>query len=175
MSIVIWGSILLQKMSLNKGTNHLAIKGRKAVIYLLQALRKYKDMSCDSFIKIFDTKIQPMLLYSSEIWGCHQISGIEKVHMLACKRFLKVPIKTPNKMIYGDLGRFPLFINSQISCLRYWFRLLEMEEHRLPRKCYEMLLELDRNGKDSWVSNIRDLLSKTGYYFVWLQQGVQNV
>ena len=66
---------------------------------------------------------------------------------MACKRFLGVPVRTPNKMVYGDLGIFPLFINSYISCIKYWFRLLEMGNDRLPKTAYEMLLCLDRNGK----------------------------
>ena len=75
-------------------------------------------------------------------------------------------------MVYGDLGRFPLFINSYISCIKYCFRLLEMGNDRLPKTAYEMLLCLDRNGKDCWVSRIREILYETGFNFVWLQQGV---
>ena len=75
-------------------------------------------------------------------------------------------------MVYGDLGRFPLFINSYISCIKYWFRLLEMGNDRLPKTAYEMLRCLDRNGKDCWVSRIREILCETGFNFVWLRQGV---
>ena len=91
---------------------------------------------------------------------------------MASKRFLGVPVRTPNKMVYGDLGRFPLFINSYISCFKYWFRLLEMGNDRLPKTAYEMLLCLDRNEKDCWVSRIREILCETGFNFVWLQQGL---
>ena len=95
--------------------------------------------------------------------------------MLACKRFLVVPIRTPNKLVYGDLGRYPLLINSQINSIRYWFRILSMDEDRLPRKFYNLLVELDSKGKDCWVTNIRSLLNKTGFHFVWAQQGVGDV
>ena len=59
-----------------------------------------------------------------------------------------------------------------MSCIKYWFRLLEMGNDRLPKTAYEMLLCLDRNGKDYWVSRIREILCETGFNFVWLQQGV---
>jgi hypothetical protein len=132
-------------------------------------------MTHDTFFKIFDAKVQPILLYSSEIWGLERLENIENIHLMACKRFLGVPVRTPNKMVYGDLGRFPLFINSNISSMRYWFRLLQMENDRLPKKAYEMLVGLDRNGKDCWASRLRELLCKTGFSFVWLQQGVGDV
>ena len=97
---------------------------------------------------------------------------LKKNHLMACKRFLGVQVRTPNKMVYGDLGRVPLFINSYTSCIKYWFRLLEMGNDRLPKTAYEMLLCLDRNGKDCWVSRIREILCETGFNFVWLQQGL---
>ena len=46
---------------------------------------------------------------ASEIWGTVRLDGIEKVHLMACKRFLGVPLRTPNKVVYGELGRYPLF------------------------------------------------------------------
>ena len=54
-------------------------------------------------------------MYASEIWGTLRLDGIEKVHMMACKRFLGVPLRTPNKMVYGELGRYPLFVNSTLG------------------------------------------------------------
>ena len=33
---------------------------------------------------------------------------IERVHLYACKRFLHVLDKTPNDIVYGELGRYPL-------------------------------------------------------------------
>ena len=131
-------------------------------------------MTRRSFFKVFDAKVLPILLYSSEIWGHQILDTIERVHMLACKRFLGVPICTPNKLIYGELGRYPLFINSYVRCLKYWFRLLHLNENRLPNQAYRMLLNMDENGKDCLATRIRYILSSTGFYYVWLFQGVGN-
>ena len=35
---------------------------------------------------------------------------IERVHLYACKRILRVLGKTPNDIVYGELGRYPLWI-----------------------------------------------------------------
>ena len=115
-------------LSATLGTNHLVTKGKKAVYNLCRAYQKCKAMSQNTFFKIFDSKVQSILLYSSEIWGLQRLDSIEKVHLLACKRYLGVPIKTPNKMIYGELGRYPLFVNSNIRCIKYWFRILQMKK-----------------------------------------------
>ena len=34
------------------------------------------------------------------------------VHMFTCKRFLGVPIRTPNTMIYGELARYNFSVNA---------------------------------------------------------------
>jgi hypothetical protein len=162
-------------ISAKKGTAHLVTKGKKAFLQVNRVFQKCNEMTANTFFKIFDTKIQPILLYSAEVWGLNILEHIEKVHMLACKRFLGVPARTPNKMVYGDLGRYPLYVNSYVSCLRFWFKLLDMKFERLPYKAYQMLLELDRTGKKCWASKVREIFCLTGFNFVWLQQGVGDV
>ena len=94
---------------------------------------------------------------------------------MACRKYLGVPIRTQNKMVYGESGRCPLFVASYVRCVKYWFRFLQMEHTRLPNQAYRMLISLDENGKNCWVTGIREVLCKTGFYFVWIQQGVGDV
>ena len=169
------GYTFTSKISPKQGIDHLVQKGKRALLLLNKAFQKYKEMTFETYFKIFDAKVQPILLYSSEVWGLRRLENIEKVHLGACKRFLGVPIRTPNKMIYSELCRFPLYVNSYTNCLRYWFKLLEMEINRLPKKAYQMLLNLDRDGKCCWASSVREILCETGFSFVWLQQGVGDV
>ena len=111
-------------------------------------------------------------MYASEIWGTVRLDGIEKVHMMACKRFLGVPLRTPNKMVYGELGRYPLFVNSTLRCLKYWLRVLKMDDIRIPKEAYKMMILMDVSEKKCWVTQVKNVLSKNGFYCVWLQQGV---
>ena len=79
-----------------------------------------------------------MLLYASEIWGTTNINVIETAHLFACKRLLNVSEKTPNNMIYGETGRYPLLIDSTIRSLRYWLKVTNMPLNRFPRQAYTM-------------------------------------
>jgi hypothetical protein len=169
------GFIFSTKLSFNLGTSQLVAKGKKAVYLLCRAFKNCKEMSPETFFRIFDSKVLSILLYSSEIWGYQRLESIEKVHLLACKRYLGVPLKTPNKMVYSELGRFPLFINSSVRCLKYWFRLLQMDPQRLPKQAYMMMLLQDQNGKRCWATEVRELLSRTGFHFVWLSQSIQDM
>ena len=109
------------------------------------------------------------------MWVYQRYECLERIHLLACKKFLSVGIATPNNMVYGECGRYPLFINSQIKCLKYWFNITCMPEHRLPKIAYNMLFHLDTIGKITWASRIRTILSSHGFGYIWLYQSVGNI
>ena len=60
--------------------------------------------------KLFDSLITPILVYSCEVWGFENKQGIEKMHLQYCKRILNLRSSTPNFMVYGEIGRFPVEI-----------------------------------------------------------------
>ena len=101
-----------------------------------------------------------------------RLGDIEKVHMMDCKRFSVVPLRTPNKMVYGELGRYPLFVNSTLRCLKYRLHVLKMDDIRIPKQGYKMMILKDESEKKCWVTQVKNVLSKNGFYCVWLQQGV---
>jgi hypothetical protein len=159
-------------MSLKRGVDALAVKGRRACIDCIRHVRKLNDISKSCFFKIFDSQVQSVLLYSSEMWGLSRLENIEKVHTLACKRFLNVPLKVSNKLVYGEIGRYPLYINSAVRCIKYWLKLLTLDMSRNPKQAYIMLKNLDERGKTCWATYVKNTLFSLGFGFAWLQQGV---
>jgi hypothetical protein len=72
----------------------------------------------DLQLKLFDSLITPILVYSCEVWGFENKQGIEKMHLqYYCKRILNLRSSTPNFMVYGEIGRFPVEIISQIALI----------------------------------------------------------
>ena len=82
-----------------------------AIFKTLKILGKF-DMKL--FFKLFDAQVVPAILYASEVWGLIPYDQVESVHTFACKRLLGVRKQTPNHFIYGETGRFPLWIEA--SC-----------------------------------------------------------
>jgi len=88
----------------------------------------------------------------------------------------------------GECGRLPLCTTYYINCIRYWcnfpfisfllfllffsFLLLTMPLHRHPKQCYNMLKSLDDAGRICWATEIRTLLYKYGFSFIWISQDV---
>ena len=93
---------------------------------------------------------------------------IERVHVFVCKRFLHVRNKTPNDVIYGELGCYPLFIPATVRVVKYWLKLLRQTDNLYSKKSCKMLLEMQNRGKTAWVSHIRSVLSYNGFEQVWL-------
>jgi hypothetical protein len=56
--------------------------------------------------------VKPILLYGCEVWGFSNNDIIEKVHLKFCQLLLHLNSSTPSYMIYGELGRYLLEIES---------------------------------------------------------------
>ena len=96
-------------MSTKQSSKQLALKGKKAAFDMVRVMDKLEVATKDIFFKLFDSQIQPSLLYASEVWGLLVTDDyVKKVHTYACKRFLNVSLRTPNNFVYDELGRFLL-------------------------------------------------------------------
>ena len=62
------------------------------------------------FFKLFDTKICPILLYRSELWGIQKQVAIERVKNDASKRYMCVNLKSTSDAVLGECGRYPVYI-----------------------------------------------------------------
>ena len=110
----------------------------------------------DIFLKLFDSKVLPMLSYGCELWGVQDITGIGRVHTFGLKRFLNVSLHCQSYVVYSDTGRYPLYICHKFRVLKYCF--LKMSKSKICRQAYEMLYMLSEKGHRNWMSHVRVLL-----------------
>ena len=134
------GIIFTTKLSLKAAWDEEYKKGEKGVMEILKCMRKLKSNDYSLFWKMFDTQIEPILTYGAEVWGLFENCEMEKVHTFAMKRFLNVPFHVSNKVIYGETGRYPLYIRTYVKCIKYWLKLLKLPTSRICRQAYEMML-----------------------------------
>ena len=103
-----------------------ALKAKKSVYDILKCLRAVQCFDLNIFSTLFSSKIQPILLYGSEVWGVHESKQMERVHTFAYKRFLNVSVHSSNKMLYGEVGRYPISIICKVNVIRYWLKLIKL-------------------------------------------------
>jgi len=169
------GFTLTTQLSYNIALSEFAGRAKGKVVELLKTMWNLGTMDLAIFLKLFDSQVKPLLLYASEIWGSTQFHVIEVPHLFACKRFLGIPRYTPNAMVYGDMGRYPLFIDSMVRTVKYWLKLQCLEDSRLPRQAY--LMDKNRaivHNVKNWTFGVKSCLDNYGFSHVWLDGGVGN-
>jgi hypothetical protein len=100
--------------------------------------------------------VSPILLYASEVWGFENKESIEKVHLQFCKNILKVRSTTPNYMVYGELGRYPMEVVVKRKIVLFWNNLL-CESNKLSFILYKLMFKLhDQNPSHfKWISYVK--------------------
>ena len=89
------------------------------------------NLSVSCQLDLFDKIIIPMLTYGSEIWGYENIDILEKLHVKFCKLLLNLKTSTPNFMLYGELGRYPLNITVKLKKFSFWSKLIDGKQAKL--------------------------------------------
>ena len=68
--------------------------------------------------------------------------------------------------VYGELGRYPLFINRYARIVKYWCKIVESDNIVIKHIYNSLLLDVQR-GKQNWCSNVKYLLDSYGFSYVW--------
>ena len=102
-------------------------------------LRKFCISLIES-IQLFDTFVTSILNYGGQIWGLNKSKAIERIHLKFLKGLLRVKITTSNAGVYGELGRYPIYINRFVLAIKYWFKIL-FTGNILLRTIYNSLLD----------------------------------
>ena len=165
------GVIFNYNGSFKKAKTKLIDQARRSMFAVYKRIRN-NSIPIDIQLKLFDSIVEPILLYGSEVWGFEGSSEIEKIHLQFCKNILKVRQTTPNYMVYGELGRSPLSIKIKLRMISFWNRLLS-NENKLSTKLYKLLHTLHDGGviDHKWVRHIKTIFDEAGLSYIFDLQG----
>ena len=168
------GLIFSTSLKWNVAQNELAKQSNRAATNIRKLYNECGYIPPSILFKLFDQVILPILCYGSEVWGYKRCERIERVHMKFCKWVLGVSHTTSNMAVLSECGRYPLYIEYFTNFVKYWLKTLSKNENRLVRLGLEMSKTLDNNGRVTWSTNVRNLLSMYGFNDVW-ENGVSNI
>ena len=166
------GLLFSSSLKWTKARQTLATQAQRGMVILNKMLNKCGHVPASVAFTMFDKMIVPILTYAAEIWGFEYSKEIEQVHHKFCKRVLGVSNQTCNIAALGELGRYPLYCIYVKKCLKFWLKLIKMDNTRYPKACYNMLLNLDENGRTNWVTHVKNVLCQNGFGYVWHAQEV---
>ena len=118
------GTVFNYTGTFNLNQEYLSDKALKALNVLVNNCLKYK-LKTSILCRLFDAFVGSILNYSSETWGFTK--AIERIHLKFCKCILQVRTCTSTMAVYGELGRFPIYILRYHKIIKYWFKVLQTE------------------------------------------------
>jgi hypothetical protein len=154
-----------------KSQSIIAEQGRKCMYHVLQICNNL-SLNIESKLYVFDTYVSSVLNYGSEIWGFNPGHDIEKVHVDFCKRILYVKKCTPNQMVYGELGRVPMYNLRMLKIVKFWLKVIKTRNCVL-QSIYDDMLFCDHKSCN-WRCQVQYLLLSRGFGDVWYNHYVYN-
>ena len=103
-------------------------------------------LSTKASVNLYQALVRSVLEYSCEIWGDQVWLEGEKIQREMGRRILRCNGKTTNEAVLGELGWWRLRTRREFCGLKYWFRLLQMNNNRLVKT-------IDLTGKDLFIKN----------------------
>ena len=71
-----------------------------------------------------DSLVAPVLYYATEVWGYRACKSIETVHCKFLRKTSCVKLSTNTDGLYGETGRYPMYIKRLFIMLKYWIKIL---------------------------------------------------
>ena len=116
------GIVFTSNGSFYNAIKTLTSKATRAMGQLL-AVTKHKEIPLKIMIDLFDSFVASLLYYSCEVWCFNTIVIVERLHRKFLRKLLNVKTSTSNSAIYGEFGRFPLFINIKVKTIMYYVNI----------------------------------------------------
>ena len=146
-------------------------------MHLLLTKIRNLDLPLDCQIKLFQHPVQPILLYGAEIWGFENIDIIDKVYTDFLKYILHVKKSTPHSMIYGEIGTFPIHIQTKLQMITYWAKLIKGKSNKLSNVMYRVLYtdSIANKYEYKWISFIKNTLDELGLSYIWINNDFPSI
>ena len=117
----------------------------------------YKDVGYNTYTKLFNSCVVPVLDYCSGVWGFKQLNKMDNVQNRAIRYFLGVHRFTPLLAINGEMGWTLCLHRRWANMCRLWNRLVNMDDNRLTKQVFD--IDYRTSGK-TWCSEIKSLLEQ---------------
>ena len=172
---------------LNLAVNELKEKARRAFYAIKKSIQI--EIPIRIWLKIFQSVIEPIALYGSEVWGPllnHEFekwdkNPIEALHAEFCKSLLRVQRNTTNNACRAELGQYPLLMHIEKPAITFWkhlkmsdpnsYHFKALKNHEVnPEKSplIQMILKLQKQTNTTNNSQHQD--SEISIHTIWPNQ-----
>jgi len=149
----------------------------RAMFTLLKKCRQL-ELPIDIQIELFDKCVQPILIYGSEIWALETLELCDRLQLRFLKILLNLRTSTPNCIVLGEVGKFPVSIEAKCRMLCFWYRLcldIQKDSKKLSAKLLKLYYDLhSSNVQLPWLKSVETILNNLGLSYIFQYQGRTN-
>jgi hypothetical protein len=131
-----------------------------------------KEFGFKSYEKLIHNCVFPVLDYCSTVWGDKKYQQLDNVQNRAIRYYLGVHRFAPVAAITGDVGWLASRYRRWSNMLRYWNRLISMENGRITKVIFE---EDYRRCQNNWCSEIKHIMSALNILHCYNQKCTVNL
>ena len=101
---------------------------------------------------------------------------LDTVYLKFCKYLLSLKTSTPNCMVYGELGTYPVSITIKVRLVSYWLNIISADENKISKQMYNLMYNLHQNDtyQSDWLNCVRNILEVNGFGYNWAGQGLNS-
>ena len=126
-----------EHMDMTYAAREIAKSATRALGSLIVKFKELGGISYDCFQKMYESSVEPILLYGAGVWGTREYKIINTVQNKACRFLLGVQKTAANLATRGDLGWTSLLCKQRLEVVRLWTRLKIMHDTRLTAKVFK--------------------------------------
>lgn len=101
----------------------------------------------------FDSVLRSIVCYCAQVWGYVENNTIESVLRLFLKRIYRLPINTPNYILYIESGSRNIHTFTLRMFIMHILRVLSLDNQRLPKILAKHVIR----KKLAWYRDLRDI------------------
>ena len=141
----------------SENAEYLSNKARQSAMINLNTLKNAGNIPPKSMLHLYQTMIQPVLLYGSDIWGTQSTCAstpLDKVLYWWLRMILRVKLSTSKQMLLGEAGVLPPSILCHQNALLYFVRLNNLPEGSVLKNAFLETKKLSDLGFQSWYTRV---------------------
>lgn len=145
-------------------------KSTRALFKVYRNLNDFGTVTPSLVLRIFDSKILPILLYGCEIWGVGNIEDVISFANKFYKYLLRLKSNASVLLARGELGRKCLNVIIYERVIKFWIQCVSADVGSAKHCAYIDQCRMVNDGVNCWAGKVRDLLFLTGFGDVWINQ-----
>ena len=130
------GVYLDEYLTFTKTADILSTAAGRALGAMINRYRSLNELGYDTYTKLYDSLVTPIIDYASAIWGFKSHESLDKIQNRATRFFMGVHRFAPILGHVGDMGWVSNRMRWKLNILRLWNRLVCMDNDRLLKKVF---------------------------------------